>query len=217
VARQRCLVIGHHAFLVEGLRYLLEPEFEVLTSVANLQAAVSTAAKFQPTAALIDLEPEGGALEIGRALRAMCPDVVLTYLTNDIDPCWDVNAISKTRSASDILGAVRGSMNGVAQHSATLDSRVKLSVRERQVLWLLVHGWSMKRVARVLDITPRTVAFHKYKAMRDNGLRSNSELILFAQRNGLLSSHLAQPSLERGTAGTARAWSPVDKRRQSNS
>jgi hypothetical protein len=71
----------------------------------------------------------------------------------------------------------------------------------------------MKRVARAMDITPRTVAFHKYKAMRDNGLRSKAELMSFAQRNGLLASRLAQPTHARDTGGAHRARSPVEKRR----
>jgi DNA-binding CsgD family transcriptional regulator len=61
-----------------------------------------------------------------------------------------------------------------------------LSDREKQVLASLVRGLSMKQVARELGITPRTVAFHKYNAMGNNGLQSNAELVSFALRHGLL-------------------------------
>ena len=210
---QRCLLIGRHALLMDGLRYLLEPELEVLMAPADLRMVQSAAATFQPTAAVIDLEPDGGALEIGHLLQVLCPGVVVTYLTSDSNPCWDTRAISKTRPASELLQAVRGTREDFTQHLAAPNGRVKLSVRERQVLWLLVHGWSMKRVARAMDITPRTVAFHKYKAMRDNGLQSKAELMSFAQRNGLLASRLAQPTDARDTGDTHRARSPVEKRR----
>jgi DNA-binding CsgD family transcriptional regulator len=61
-----------------------------------------------------------------------------------------------------------------------------LSPRELEVLKLLVAGMPMKAVARQLRIAPRTVAFHKYRAMEVLDLHGNSELIDFAIRNGLL-------------------------------
>jgi DNA-binding NarL/FixJ family response regulator len=61
-----------------------------------------------------------------------------------------------------------------------------LSGREQQVLVRLVQGLSMKQVARELGIAPRTVAFHKYKAMENNGLQNNAELMAFALRHRLL-------------------------------
>jgi DNA-binding NarL/FixJ family response regulator len=61
-----------------------------------------------------------------------------------------------------------------------------LSFRELEVLKLVVSGLPMKSVARRLGITPRTVAFHKYRAMRALGLRDNAELIDYAIHHGLL-------------------------------
>src|SRR6185437_14312267 len=71
VSRQRCLLIGRRA-LLDGLRYLLAPELEVLMAPADLRMVQSAAATFQPTAAVIDLEPDGGALEIGHLLQVLC-------------------------------------------------------------------------------------------------------------------------------------------------
>jgi len=62
----------------------------------------------------------------------------------------------------------------------------RLSPRELEVLKLLVAGRPMKAVARRLGIAPRTVAFHKYRAMETLGLQSNSDLIDFAIRHRLL-------------------------------
>jgi DNA-binding NarL/FixJ family response regulator len=71
-----------------------------------------------------------------------------------------------------------------ASHSA--DPIVRLTPRELEVLKMLVTGMSMKAAARNLGITPRTVAFHKYRAMDILGLNGNSELIDFAVCHGLL-------------------------------
>ena len=59
-------------------------------------------------------------------------------------------------------------------------------IRQREVLQLLAEGKTMKEVASVLFITPRTVAFHKYQMMEDLGVKRNSELIQYAFKHGLV-------------------------------
>ena len=61
-----------------------------------------------------------------------------------------------------------------------------LTLRQREVLQLLAEGNTMKQVAAVLNITPRTVAFHKYQIMEDLDIKSNSELIKYAMKHGLV-------------------------------
>jgi DNA-binding NarL/FixJ family response regulator len=63
---------------------------------------------------------------------------------------------------------------------------MNLTERQRQVLARLVRGFSMKQVASELGISVRTVAFHKYKAMGNNGLQNNADLMAFALRHGLI-------------------------------
>ena len=61
-----------------------------------------------------------------------------------------------------------------------------LSVREREVLQLLAEGKSMKEVAALLDISPRTVEFHKYRIMEQLGVKTNAELVQYAIKRGLI-------------------------------
>ena len=56
----------------------------------------------------------------------------------------------------------------------------ELTPRQREVLQLLAEGHSMKQVAALLNVTPRTVAFHKYRMMEQLNIRTNAELIQFA-------------------------------------
>jgi DNA-binding NarL/FixJ family response regulator len=56
----------------------------------------------------------------------------------------------------------------------------ELSPRQREVLQLLAEGHSMKEIGRILKITPRTVAFHKYSMMEQHGITSSAELVQFA-------------------------------------
>jgi len=63
--------------------------------------------------------------------------------------------------------------------------RKALTFRQREVLQLLAEGRTMKEAAEMLTITPRTIAYHKYRIMDDYGLKTNSDLICFAIKQGL--------------------------------
>lgn len=85
---------------------------------------------------------------------------------------------------TDVTELVLGEQTGFALPA---DSAATLTDRQREIIQLLVSGFSMKAVGRMLGIAPRTVAFHKYHAMAANGLSSNSDLLRFAIGQGLLS------------------------------
>jgi DNA-binding NarL/FixJ family response regulator len=141
INRRRCLLIGDNAMMINGLRYLLEPKFEVLAVAAEMGTALDAVTMFRPDIAIIHLEPQGGGLEISRHLREACPELAVTIL---------------------------GTHNGVSEPSIAPASG--LPIRERQVLSMLKRGLSMKEVARELHIPARTVAYHKYKAMERGDL-----------------------------------------------
>ncbi len=55
-----------------------------------------------------------------------------------------------------------------------------LTARQREVVQLFAEGKSMKEVARVLNLTPRTVAFHKYRVMKALNIKTQADLIRYA-------------------------------------
>jgi DNA-binding NarL/FixJ family response regulator len=61
----------------------------------------------------------------------------------------------------------------------------QLTSRQREVLQLLAEGYLMKQVATIMRITPRTVAFHKYRIMEQFQLKTNADVIQFAMKQGL--------------------------------
>lgn len=185
--------MGHHVLLLDGLRSLLEPEFDVLAVETDVDAALAAAEAYHPGAAIIDLDAGLISLRIARRLQEARPGLAVTYLAGEIDPAWGVTAVDKSRPASELLETVRracehpGNGSGQAQaEKQPVQSAAVLSEREQQVLARLVRGLSMKQVARELGIAPRTVAFHKYKAMENNGIQNNAELVTFALRHRLL-------------------------------
>jgi DNA-binding NarL/FixJ family response regulator len=81
--------------------------------------------------------------------------------------------------------AAKGLMNACLYPHAE-DRKDKISPRQREVLQLLTEGHTMKEIARLLSITPRTVAFHKYSLMKDLGITSSAELVRFAIKEHLV-------------------------------
>jgi DNA-binding NarL/FixJ family response regulator len=69
---------------------------------------------------------------------------------------------------------------------ATADPVASLTPRQREILQLLAEGRSAKEIAAKLDISARTVEFHKYQMMESLHLRTSAELIHFAIKHGLV-------------------------------
>lgn len=68
------------------------------------------------------------------------------------------------------------------------ETKVILTARQKEVLQLLVEGRTMKEVGAILNVSPRTVAFHKYQMMRRLRIKNTAELIQYAIRNGIVSA-----------------------------
>lgn len=223
--RPTILLADDHEILLELLRGLLEPEFEVIGQANNGRALLQAAERLQPDIALIDVVMPGlNGLEAGRELRTKVPGLKVIYLTMESDPCAAAEALSagasaylsKSCSATELLQAVRIVAGGGRYLSADIPagdveklmlaantgSVTRLSNRELEVLQLLVAGLPMKSVARRLGITPRTVAFHKYRAMEALGLKGNAALVDFAIRHGWLRSQVSAGVLNSAAAVT---------------
>ena len=214
-SRARVLIAGGHEVLLDMLRAALETEFDVVTALIGRDTVCGIARKAAPAIALIDGTMAGSrGNETGARLLAAVPGIKLVYLVSETgmaavrpSPC-----LMRAYPLSELLHGLRHiAQDGACQESAcqggkypapvartarieargeqtTLDH---LSPRQREVLALLVNGLPMKAVAYRLAITPRTVAFHKYRAMEVLGLRDNADLMRFALREGLLTDRLA--------------------------
>jgi DNA-binding NarL/FixJ family response regulator len=156
--------------------------------------------------------PGLNGLEAGRALKSCGSRAKLVYLTMDTNPAVAAEAfavgasayLSKASPVFELQNVLRlvsaggrylspaiagGDIDALCANHAE-NPVTRLSPREREVLKLLVTGMSMKAVARQLGIAPRTIAFHKYRAMETLGLHGNSDLVDFAIRHGLLAGRV---------------------------
>ena len=148
--------------------------------------------------------------DAGEKLKKVLPDVKLVFLTVNEDPDMVTEAfrigasgyLLKSSAASELFSAIDAVLNSKSYVSpkitqAMTDAQIKnpgaqkihgeLSLRQREVLQLLAEGHKMKQVGAILNITPRTVAFHKYQIMETLDVKTNSELVQYAVKHGFLS------------------------------
>ena len=204
--RTRILLADDHALVLEAFKNLLEPEFEVVGTAPDGRALLRMAAELKPDLIVLDISmPLLNGLDAGRQVKIILPAVKLIYLTmnQDLDLVTEAlqigahgyvlknSAYSELRKAISrcLLGRtyvtplVTQEMDGfLLQDPMRRKQIIRLTARQREVLQLLAEGRSMKEAAHILNVTPRTVAFHKYRMMEDFNIHTNAELIKFAVR-----------------------------------
>ena len=211
--RARILIADDHVLMAEALQHLLQVEFDVVARVSDGRALLKVACELQPDVVVVDIGmPLLNGLDAGEQLKALHPDIKVIFPTQNREPRYAVEAfrrkasgyLLKDSAASELRTAIREALQnrsyvspliakGIVNHtSANIEdvSLRELSSREREVLQLLAEGKSMKEVAAVLDISPRTVEFHKYRIMEHLGVKSNAELVQHAIKLGLIAPPL---------------------------
>lgn len=209
--RTRILLADDHTMICAGFQKLLEPEYEVVGSVGDGRALLKAAADLKPDLILLDVGmPLLNGLDAARELKKLMPAVRLIFLTMNPDPDVASHALRigasgyllKNSQQDELLQAVRNALRGLSyvtpqigraiEESSQRDpkslSRPKeLSDRQREILQMLAEGQSMKEIAFVLQISIRTVRFHKYRVMEELGIRTNSELVQYAIKHSIIS------------------------------
>jgi DNA-binding NarL/FixJ family response regulator len=209
MGKPRVLVADDHLLVAEAFAGLLRPHFEVIGIASNGRTLIETALKLHPDVITIDLwMPVLNGFDAGERLRQLLPSTKLIAMTASQDGqtaavalrSWANGFVSKTSAAAELVRAVTDALKGRSWVSANVAAKIteefvrdprlartrKLTPRQRDVLQLLAEGQSMKEVASALDITPRTVAFHKYKVMNDFGLKTNSDVFRLALKECLI-------------------------------
>jgi DNA-binding NarL/FixJ family response regulator len=196
--RVRVLLADDHQIVAEGLKRLLDPEFDLVGIVGDGFALLDAAAEEKPDVIVTDISMPGlngiEALELTmhtdvayarRALDAGALGYVLKHsASEELVLAVRAAAIGRTFVTPAIAGEVLQSLqNG---DDAATDPVNQLTLRQREVLRLLVEGYSAKKIARQLDISPRTVEFHKYSMMEALGVSTGAELIRFALKHGIV-------------------------------
>lgn len=210
-SRATVMIADDHKLVAQACQKLLEREFDVVAIVGDGRALIRNAVALKPDVIIIDVHmPLLNGLDAGQQISKILPHSKLVYSTMNPDPDVAAEAfrrgasgyLLKTSAASDILAAVRQVLNdelfispgivheaieGTSESAAREDSD-PLTARQREVLQLLAEGKAMKQVADVLNLTTRTVAFHKYRIMEALNISSDAEIVRYALKHHVLSA-----------------------------
>jgi DNA-binding NarL/FixJ family response regulator len=205
--RPRILLADDHTLLLDAFRALLEPEFEVVGTATDGRMLIEEFTRLKPDIVVIDVGmPMLNGLDAGRQLKSLQRSVKLIYLTMNPEPDLAREALRlgasgyvlKSSAASELKQAINEALKGRSYITPLITHDVvglllepqsrphELTARQREVLQLLAEGRSMKEVASILDVTPRTVAFHKYRMMEQLHLKTSAELVQYAVKHGIV-------------------------------
>ena len=211
MGRPRILLADDHTLIVEAFKKLLEPEFEIVGTAPDGRKLLQVAPTLRPDVVLLDLGmPMLNGFDAGRQLKKLLPNVKLIVLTvnEDYDLAvealgeWASGYLLKNSASSELVKAIWEVLRGKQYVTPQIakrrleefvrdprPNRIRhLTARQREVLQLLGEGRSMKEAAFELQVATRTIAFHKYRIMEEHGLKTNSDLVIFAIKQNVLSA-----------------------------
>lgn len=212
MARARVIVADDHALILEGLRGMLEPEFEVVAAVGDGRALLRAAQELRPDIIVVDISmPLLNGIEAITQIRELGLRTRVVVLTIHADAETAAQALAagaagyvlKSSDPAHLQQAVREVLHGrnyvspeilanvmplVRGKSRVASAGGPLSSRQREVLQLVAEGRTSREIADLLHISPNTVEFHKVRIKRALGLKTIAELSQYAMNIGLVSS-----------------------------
>lgn len=210
--RPRVLIADDHTLVVDGLRKILEPECQVVGAVEDGRSLLAAAEKLKPDIILLDISmPLLNGVEAARRIRAAVPGARMIFVTMHADATYVAGAfragasgyVLKRCASVELLKAINQVLSGRAYVTPLIgkdlgelpgwalgagEASGELTVRQREVVQLVTEGHSVKEIAAILNISSKTVAFHKTNVMRRLGIRSTAELTKYALEHGISGS-----------------------------
>lgn len=207
--RTRVLLADDHPLTLEGLRAFLEPHVECVGTVTNGRALVDEALRLKPDLIVLDITmPLLNGVDAAIQIRKNLPTVKLVFVTMHSNPAYLEAALKvggtgyvvKSAAREELLDAIRCVIGEKIYVSPSLSSQhlesfreparaaatLRLSAREREILQLLAEGKATKEMAYLLNISIKTVAFHRENIKRKLGLRTTAELTRHAIEQRLI-------------------------------
>lgn len=211
--RPRIILADDHRIVAEGLKSVIEPEFELVQIVEDGRALIDAVTKLQPDVIIVDISmPLLNGIEAVEQIRRHNEKVKVIFLTMHPDISYAIRAqeagadgyVLKHSAPHELLEAIRHTLLGKSYITPLLENdyiekqkkgskerykeKAFLTKRQREVLQLLCEGYATKEAASILDISTRTVEYHKYQMMKDLNINSVAELIRYAVKHNVLSA-----------------------------
>lgn len=214
----RVLIVDDHAILRDGLRSLLDrqPGISVIGEAGNGQEALNRLGEFQPDIVLMDVAmPVMDGLQATRRINELYPALKVLILTQHesqefIRPLLEAGAagyVLKRAGGREVATAIRQVYEQGAYLPPDVARKVlsnyqedrlekpevpRLTEREQEILELTVGGKSIKEIAAILTISPKTVSVHRTNIMAKFGVHSGVELVRYAIAHNLVDLNIDQ-------------------------
>ena len=210
--KPRILLADDHKIVIEGLKNLLRDEFEIVGSVEDGRALVEKASKLYPDVIVADISmPQLNGIEAARQIKKIDKNIKIVFLTMHPDATYAANAfeagasgfVLKHSASAELIRAIHEAIKGRTYVTPLIagdlirtyqkggspekNSFKKISPRQREILQLLAEGKTAKEIASTLNISTRTVEFHKYKMMEQLHSKTSAELVQYAMKHRIIS------------------------------
>lgn len=205
--KTRILLADDQLLVREGMRALLDtlPQYEVVAECAEGRAAVDAVRRLHPDVAILDIDmPVVSGIEATKQIHASCPGVEILILSaidrrEIIEQALDAGA-SGYLHKDFVLDELRVALDTVLTGSRYLSPRIQdrlanerggtvlsgLTSRQTEILRLVASGQTTKEIARALNISPKTVEFHRSQIMTRIGAHDVTALTRYAMQQGLI-------------------------------
>jgi DNA-binding NarL/FixJ family response regulator len=208
--KARLLVADDHGLFLDGLKEILEPEYAIVGVAKNGYDLVKLAEQLQPDAIISDISmPSLNGIDAARQIRKVSSRVKLIFLTMHVTPDYVIDAfragangyVLKQANREELTTAIQQVLRGHAYVSPQVTQDAmgallavrdggsepgQLTMRQREVIQLTAEGYTAKEIASMLNVSPKTVDFHKNRIMHQLGVHSSAELIRYAIKNGYI-------------------------------
>ncbi|HYO81906.1 MAG TPA: response regulator transcription factor [Bryobacteraceae bacterium] len=209
--RPTILLADDHKIVLDGLRGVLEHEFDLLGFVTNGRELVQEALRLKPDVIVADISmPLLNGIDAVAKLREQGSTARVVFLTMHPDPTYATRALQaggsgyvlKHAASDELVTAIRAVLRGGTWLSPALSTpamdelldegrrhvreTLELTPRQREVLQLLAEGKSAKEIGGILEISARTVETHKYRMMDDLGVKTTAQLVQYAIKHGIV-------------------------------
>jgi DNA-binding NarL/FixJ family response regulator len=210
MGKPRLLIADDHKIFAEGLKRLLNADFDIAGVVADGRELVAAAEKLRPDVVVADISmPMLNGIDAVIQVKKVHPEVKVVFLTMHPDVAYAVSAfkagasgyVLKHSAPDELITAIWEGLKGRTYvtpliagkllHSyesgsqSGTDTVINLTSRQREVLQLLAEGHSAKEIAAILSISIKTANYHKYRMMEDLGIKTTAELVRYAVKHGI--------------------------------
>jgi DNA-binding NarL/FixJ family response regulator len=218
VSRSTVFLADDHTMFVDALHIMLAGAYDVVGVAADGHEVLASLPRTNPDVVVLDMGmPLLNGLDTARQIGRLYPHIKLIMLTVDDDPDLAAEALQagisgyllKTSLGAELTDAIAAVLKGDRYVTEQMQSRMEeafvrwgpasnrkrpLTARQREVLQLLAEGRTMKEAAEILKLTSRTIAFHKYRIMELQALKTTADLIKFARNQRMLGAYDNAPS-----------------------